>query len=109
MSLFGYTNPDILSRHQKEIKDEFPDQKGFSSRNLKYMRKFASEYMDIQFVQQVVAQIPWSHNVILMDKVNDISLKASMIENFKNSSQWKLLEENFPGTKILDIVHKDAV
>lgn len=36
------------------------------------MRKFAAEYSDIQFVQQVVAQIPWSHNVVLMDRVNDI-------------------------------------
>jgi len=26
------------------------------------MRKFSEEYNDIEFVQQVVAQIPWSHN-----------------------------------------------
>jgi hypothetical protein len=45
----------------------------------------------------------------LMDKVNDTSLKASLIDNFKNSEQWKTLEENFPGTKILDMIHKDGV
>ncbi|MBE6069310.1 MAG: DUF1016 domain-containing protein [Clostridium lundense] len=48
----------VIDNIAKEIKDEFPDQKGFSTRNLKYMRKFAEEYKDIQFVQQVVAQIP---------------------------------------------------
>ena len=62
----------VIDNISKEIKDEFPNLKGFSSRNLKYMRKFAAEYQDIQFVQQVVAQIPWSHNIILMDKLSDI-------------------------------------
>ncbi|WP_097028579.1 PDDEXK nuclease domain-containing protein [Clostridium peptidivorans] len=62
----------VIDNIAKEIKDEFPDQKGFSTRNLKYMRKFAEEYKDIKFVQQVVAQIPWSHNVVLMDRVKDI-------------------------------------
>jgi hypothetical protein len=32
--------------------------KGFSVRNLKYMRKFAEAWCDLQFVQQVAAQIP---------------------------------------------------
>jgi predicted nuclease of restriction endonuclease-like (RecB) superfamily len=62
----------VIDNIAKEIKDEFPNLKGFSSRNLKYMRKFAAEYQDIQFVQQVVAQIPWSHNIILMDKSSNI-------------------------------------
>lgn len=35
--------------------DEFLDLKGFSSRNLKYMRKFAAEYQDIEFVQEALA------------------------------------------------------
>ena len=42
-----------------DIQLEFPNVKGYSVRNLKYMSKFAAEYEDIQFVQQVVAQIPW--------------------------------------------------
>jgi len=35
------------------------------------MRKFANEYTDIEFVQQVVAQISWSHNLVLLDRVKD--------------------------------------
>ena len=54
-----------------DIKLSFPDAKGYSVRNLKYMAKFALLYPDKQFVQTVSAQIPWSHNVAIMDKVSD--------------------------------------
>lgn len=49
--------------------------KGFSVRNLKYMSKFAATYDDIEFVQTVSAQIPWSHNVAILDKVKDYDVK----------------------------------
>ena len=52
-----------------DIKLSFPNAKGYSVRNLKYMSKFASTYPDEQFVQTVSAQIPWSHNVAILDKV----------------------------------------
>ena len=38
-------------------------------RNLKYMAKFAQTYPDLEFVQTVSAQIPWSHNIAILDKV----------------------------------------
>ena len=53
----------------KDLHSAFPEMKGFSTRNLKYMRKFAEEYPDRQFVQQVVAQLPWGHVIFLMDRV----------------------------------------
>lgn len=54
-----------------DIKMDFPKAKGYSVRNLKYMAKYAATYSDIQFVQTVSAQIPWSHNVAILDKVKD--------------------------------------
>jgi hypothetical protein len=42
-----------------------------SIRNLKYMAKFAKTYPDFGFVQTVSAQISWSHNTALLDKVKD--------------------------------------
>ena len=54
-----------------DLKLEFPKITGFSVRNLKYMRKVAEEYPDFKFVQQAVAQIPWGHNIILLDKLKD--------------------------------------
>ena len=55
----------------QDIKLEFPQTTGYSVRNLKYMAKFAATYPDSEFVQQVVAQIPWGHNVVLLDNVAD--------------------------------------
>ena len=52
---------------------EFPAMKGFSVRNLKYMRRFAEAWRDSQFVQQVAAQIPWFHHCVLLDKVTGSS------------------------------------
>ena len=54
-----------------DIKLSFPEMKGYSVRNLKYMAKFAEAYPENEFVQQPVAQIPWGHNVVLLDKVAD--------------------------------------
>lgn len=48
--------------------------KGFSSRNLKYMRKFAESWRDRQLVQRTVAQIPWRSNLALLDKLKDPKL-----------------------------------
>ncbi|ABA24106.1 Protein of unknown function DUF1016 [Trichormus variabilis ATCC 29413] len=61
----------VIDRLASDLRKAFPDIKGFSSRNLKYMRAFAEAYNDEEFVQQAVAQIPWGHNVRLLDAVKD--------------------------------------
>lgn len=61
----------IIDRIASDLKNEFPDIKGFSPRNLKYMTTMAREYKDEAFVQQVVAQIPWGHNVRILDYIKD--------------------------------------
>ena len=67
---------DALKKHLRavrymDLQSDFPEIKGFSTRNLKYMRKFAQEYPDSEFVQEVLAQIPWGRNVFLMDSVSE--------------------------------------
>ena len=49
---------------------------GFSTRNLKYMRKFAECWTDYEFVQRVIAQIPWRSNIVLMDKIKDETVRS---------------------------------
>jgi predicted nuclease of restriction endonuclease-like (RecB) superfamily len=61
----------IIDNLSKDLSKAFPEMKGFSPRNLKYMRKFAEEYPDFEFVQQFVAQLPWGHNIFLMNLVQD--------------------------------------
>jgi predicted nuclease of restriction endonuclease-like (RecB) superfamily len=55
----------------RDIKLDFPQLTGFSVRNLKYMAKFAKTWPDTKFVQRCVAQIPWRHNIAIMEKVKD--------------------------------------
>lgn len=61
----------VVDRLAADLHRAFPEMRGFSVRNLKYMRSFAEAYPDEQFVQTVSAQIPWSHNIALLDKVKD--------------------------------------
>ncbi len=61
----------VIDRLAADLKHAFPDMKGFSPRNLKYMRRFADVWPDAEFVQQVAAQLPWFHNCVLLDKVAD--------------------------------------
>lgn len=59
----------VVDQLSKDLRSAFPQMKGFSTRNLKYMRSLAEQYSDKQFVQQAVAQIPWGHNVRILDYV----------------------------------------
>ena len=65
----------VIDRLSRDLRREFPEVKGFSSRNLKYMRAFAQAWPDESFVQQVAAQIPWFHNCILLDKLKEPELR----------------------------------
>lgn len=58
----------IIDRLSADLRHEFPDMKGFSARNLKYMKKFAQTWPESDFVQQLAAQLPWTHLCVLMDK-----------------------------------------
>lgn len=59
----------VIDQLARDLKREFPEMSGFSARNLKYMRAFAEAYPDELIVQQLVAQIPWGHNVRILDHV----------------------------------------
>ncbi len=61
----------IIPQLSDDLQKEFPQNSGFSERNLKYMRKFYLEYRDKPKVQPLVAQIPWSHNLIILDKIKN--------------------------------------
>lgn len=54
-----------------DIRVAFPESKGYSVRNLKYMAKFAARFPNREFVQEALAQITWYHHIALMDKVKN--------------------------------------
>ncbi|PKV12716.1 PDDEXK nuclease domain-containing protein [Xanthomonas prunicola] len=59
----------VIERLAHDLRTAFPDMKGFSPRNLKYMRAFAEAWPDESFVQAVLAQLPWYHQLALLDKL----------------------------------------
>lgn len=73
----------VVEELSKDLRNEFPENKDFSIRNLRYMRKFAEDYtldiiqsIDNQsniIMQAPLAQISWYHHITLMDKVKDMS------------------------------------
>ncbi len=66
----------LLSRLSKDLMNEFPDMKGFSERNLKYIRQWYAFYgQGAAIGQQVVAQltrVPWGHNIAIISESKDI-------------------------------------
>jgi predicted nuclease of restriction endonuclease-like (RecB) superfamily len=65
----------VIDYLSADLRAAFPDMKGFSSRNLKYMKVFAQECPDLQIGQQSAAQLPWFHIVTLITKLADHSLR----------------------------------
>jgi predicted nuclease of restriction endonuclease-like (RecB) superfamily len=61
----------VVDRLARDLKAAFPDMRGFSPRNLKYMRSLAQAWPDAEFVQQPAAQLPWFHLCTLLDKIKD--------------------------------------
>lgn len=60
----------VIDRLAADLRKAFPAMKGFSPRNLKYMRAFAAAWPDQAIVQRVVAQLPWRQNIALMERLD---------------------------------------
>ena len=65
----------VIERLSADLREAYPDMKGLSPRNLKYMRAFGAAWPDRSIVQQLAAQIPWFHNCLLLDKVEDLRIE----------------------------------
>jgi len=66
----------VIDRLAQDLKAAFPDMRGWSSRNLKYMAFFAQHCPDGLFGQQAAAQLPWFHIVVLLTKLEDKDERA---------------------------------
>lgn len=65
----------VIDRLAADLRTAFPEMKGLSATNLKYMRFFAHECPDLQIGQQPADQLPWFHIVTLITKLTDPALR----------------------------------
>jgi len=61
----------VIDRLSADLRTRFPDGRGYSPRNLKYMRAFAAAWPDLAIVQAGLAQLPWYHQIALIEKLDD--------------------------------------
>ena len=86
----------IIPRLSKDLHNELPDVKGFSERNIQFMIQFYKEYgadaaigkqpvSQFGNMKQLVSQIPWGHNILLIQRIKDNSIRfwymAQIIQN----------------------------
>lgn len=78
---------NFIKNFSTSLRLEFPNTTGFSERNLARMKKFYEEYKDLSNLPPAVANLPWTHNCILLEKVKD--------ENIRNWYAQKCLENGW--------------
>lgn len=72
---------NFISILSKSLKLEFTNSTGFSERNLRRMKAFYEQYKVFSNLPPAVADLPWTHNYILLEKVKDIEKKFGMQRN----------------------------
>jgi predicted nuclease of restriction endonuclease-like (RecB) superfamily len=61
----------VVEQLAKDLRQEFPEMTGFSARNIWYMRDFYLAYCENEKLQPLVAEIGWSHNLLIFEKCKD--------------------------------------
>ena len=62
----------VIEQLAQDLRQHFPELKGFSRTNLMYMRSFAQAWSQDEIAQQPVGQLPWGHNLVLLSKLNGV-------------------------------------
>jgi predicted nuclease of restriction endonuclease-like (RecB) superfamily len=68
----GY-GKSVVERLSEDLKTEFPGSSGFSPRNLWDMKRFYDAYyqQDLK-LRQLVAELPWGHHLLILNKTGQI-------------------------------------
>ncbi len=91
----------LIEKLAQDLRREFPKMKGFSRRNLFYIKQWVNFYTEqnqlvqqpvalIKKVQQFIGQIPWGHNILIISKVKSFAeaefyLKSTIAHNWSRS------------------------
>lgn len=82
----------VIDRLGRDLREAFPEMKGFSRANLLYMRAFAEAWTDFEIVQQTVGQLPWGHNVLLLNRIKEQEARLFYVQ--------KAIAENWSRTTL---------
>ena len=77
MGLWRLNRLEMIS---ETLEEHFYNNKGFSARNLKYMKRFAKEFPDFQEVNDLVARIPWGHVCVIMERIGNYDERIECIK-----------------------------
>mgnify|MGYP000340469951 CR=1 FL=1 len=73
---------NLIGQLAKDLSVSFPEMKGFSRANLYSIRKWYLSYRDAdKKVQQLVRQIPWGHNTLLINKLKSMEERLWYAQN----------------------------
>jgi predicted nuclease of restriction endonuclease-like (RecB) superfamily len=78
---------NLIGQIEQDLRLAFPKLKGFSRRNLIYMRSFYNFCTDFEITQQLVAQIPWGHICLIINKIKSRE-EASFYINKTIENGW---------------------
>ncbi|MFA5780119.1 MAG: PDDEXK nuclease domain-containing protein [Elusimicrobiota bacterium] len=70
----------IVEKLAGDLQNEFPNLQGYSSRNLWDMRRFYDTYRDSPILRQIVAEIPWGHNLMILNKISNMKEREYYIK-----------------------------
>ena len=81
----------VIDRLGRDLREAFPEMKGLSRANLMYMRAFAEAWTDFEIVQQTVGQLPWGHNVLLLNRIKEqearlLYVQKAIAENWSRTT-----------------------
>ncbi len=86
----------VIPKLANDLKNEIPDVKGFSERNIKFMVQLYKEYTlespigkqpvsQLENIKNIISEIPWGHNIILLQKIKDNQIRLWYIEQIINN------------------------
>ncbi len=78
--IIGQTLAPGVGRFSKDLMQQFPGTSSFSPRNLWWMRQFHIEYVNYEIMKQLVSEVPWGHNISIMQKITDMKVREYYIK-----------------------------
>ena len=74
----------IVEKLANDLQNGFPNLRGYSSRNLWDMRRFYDTYKDSSILRQLVAEIPWGHNLMIINKISNMKEREYYIKSSRD-------------------------